>query len=62
MVTTSFVAKDAYKELIEDEQPVAIIAGNDLLELLQKYEQINNCISLERYLKINYPKERKNEK
>lgn len=62
MVTTSYVAKDAYKELIEDEQPVAIIAGNDLLELLQKYEQINNCISLERYLKINYPKERKNEK
>lgn len=62
MVTTSYVSPDAYKELVEDEQPVAIIAGNDLLELLYKYEQINNCDSLEKYLKTNYPKYRKMEK
>ena len=59
MVTTSYVGPDAYKELIEDEQPIAIIAGDDLLELLYRFEQINNCDSLDLYLKTNYPKDRK---
>lgn len=58
MVTTSYIGPDAYKELVEDEQPVAIIAGVDLLDLLHKYEQINNCESLENYLKTRYPKDR----
>ncbi len=59
MVTTSYVGPDAYKELIADEQPIAIISGGDLLELLYRFEQVNNCDSLDLYLKINYPKDRK---
>ena len=59
MVTTSYVGPDAYKELIEDEQPIAIISGGDLLELLYRFEQVNNCDSLDLYLKTNYPKDRK---
>ena len=59
MVTTSYVGPDAYKELIEDEQPIAIISGGDLIELLYRFEQVNNCDSLDLYLKTNYPKDRK---
>lgn len=42
-----------------DEQPIAIIPGSDLLELLYRFEQVNNCDSLDLYLKTNYPKDRK---
>lgn len=42
-----------------DEQPIAIITGGDLLELLYRFEQVNNCDSLDLYLKTNYPKDRK---
>lgn len=55
IVTTSYVGLYAYKELIKNEQTIAIIADNNLLELLQKYEQINNFEAL----KTTYPKERK---
>ena len=33
-VTTSYVAEQAYKEIIEDEHPVIIISGRDIVEIL----------------------------
>ena len=35
------------------------VPGSDLLELLYRFEQVNNCDSLNLYLKPNYPKDRK---
>ena len=33
-VTTSYVGDQAYKEIIEDEQPIVIISGRDIIEIL----------------------------
>lgn len=56
IVTTSFVATQAYKEIIDDEQPIAIISGSDIINILFENE-ITNISLLEKYLKNNFPKE-----
>lgn len=33
-VTTSYVGDQAYKEIIEDEHPIVIISGRDIVEIL----------------------------
>lgn len=33
-VTTSFVGDQAYKEIIEDQQPIVVIAGRDIIDIL----------------------------
>ena len=33
-VTTSYVGDQAYKEIIEDEHPIVIISGRDIIEIL----------------------------
>ena len=55
-VTTSFVDKQAYKEIIEDEQPIAIISGIDIIEILFQ-NQITNIDELKKYLEENFPKD-----
>lgn len=35
-VTTSYVGDQAYKEIIEDEHPIVIISGKDIVEILYK--------------------------
>ena len=55
-VTTSFVAQQAYEEILEDEQPIAIIAGSDIIEILFQ-NQITSLAKLIVYLNNNYPKE-----
>lgn len=54
LVTTSFVSKQAYDEIIEDEQPIAIIAGKDIIDILYKM-QITNINLLDDFLKENFP-------
>ena len=54
-VTTSFVAPQAYQEILEDEQPIAIIAGNDIIDILFQ-NQITSMAKLIVYLNNNYPK------
>ncbi|MDY5874848.1 MAG: restriction endonuclease, partial [Bacilli bacterium] len=56
LVTTSFVADQAYKEIIEDEQPIAIIAGIDVIDILYNKLNITNSNILLDYLITNYPK------
>lgn len=53
-VTTSFIAKQAYDEIIEDEHPIAIISGVDIVDILFD-NQITNCDLLLNYLKTNFP-------
>ena len=53
-VTTSYVDVQAYKEIIEDEHPIAIIAGNDIIEILFQ-NGITNISLLKVFLKNNFP-------
>ena len=55
-VTTSFVDMQAYKEIIEDEHPIAIIAGVDIIDILFQNE-ITDLEKLKEYLNNNFPKE-----
>ena len=58
LVTTSFVAKQAYEEIIEDGHPIAIISGVDIIDILYK-KGINNITTLNKFLNDNYPKDLK---
>ncbi len=55
-VTTSFVDKQAYKEIIEDEQPIAIISGIDIIDILFQ-NQITDIIKLKDYLEKYFPQD-----
>lgn len=55
-VTTSYVDIQAYKEIIEDEHPIAIIAGVDIIDILYQNE-ITDLDKLKEYLNNNFPKE-----
>lgn len=55
LVTTSYVAKQAYEEIVEDGHPISIISGGDIIEILYR----NGYHSLERLdelLETNFPK------
>lgn len=54
-VTTSYVDIQAYKEIIEDEHPIAIIAGVDIIDILYQNE-ITDLDKLKEYLNNNFPK------
>lgn len=57
LVTTSFVADQAYKEIIEDGHPISIIAGKDIIEILKNSENIFDKESLIEYLNKYFPKD-----
>jgi hypothetical protein len=38
LVTTSYVAEQAYRELRDDEHPVVVLAGRDLVEILKDHQ------------------------
>lgn len=39
-VTTSYVSEQAYKEILEDEHPIIIISGGDIIEILRSHHII----------------------
>ena len=55
-VTTSFVDKQAYKEIVEDDHPIAIVSGVDIIEILFQ-NQITNIDELKEYLNKYFPKD-----
>ena len=55
-VTTSYVDIQAYKEIIEDEHPIAIISGVDIIDILYQ-NNITNLEKLKEYLNQHYPKD-----
>ncbi len=55
LVTTSYVANQAYKEIIEDDHPIVIISGIDIIDILYK-NGITNLNSLKNFLVTNFPK------
>lgn len=54
MVTTSYVGKQAYEEIIEDQHPISIIAGKDIIDILYRTEDIKNVKQLQKYLENKY--------
>lgn len=56
LVTTSYVANQAYEEIIEDGHPISIISGIDIIDILYK-KGINDISTLNKFLNDNYPKE-----
>lgn len=52
-VTTSFIGEQAYKEIIEDQQPIVIIAGKDIVDILIS-AGINSTDILNDWLDTNF--------
>ena len=53
IVTTSYVGDQAYKEIIEDQHPIIIISGKDIIDILMK-AGINNLDMVNEWLKSNF--------
>lgn len=54
-VTTSFIAKQAYQEVREDEHPIVFLSGRDIVNVLTRMGLAEEA-SLGDYLSINYPR------
>lgn len=52
-VTTSYVADQAYKEIIEDNQPIVIVSGKDIIDILMN-AGINSVALLKEWLVSNF--------
>ena len=52
-VTTSFIGDQAYKEIIEDQQPIVVISGKDIVDILIS-AGINSMEILEEWLVANW--------
>ena len=55
LVTTSFVAKQAYEEIVEDGHPISIISGGDIIEILYR-NGYHSLDKLNELLETNFPK------
>ncbi len=53
-VTTSFISDQAYKEIIEDQHPIVVISGKDIVDILIS-KGINNISILNEWLKTYFP-------
>lgn len=57
MFTTSYLAKQAFQELIEDGHPIVLINGRIIIDYLQKELSINDPESLQNWLTKKYENE-----
>ena len=53
LVTTSYVADQAYKEIVEDNHPIIVIAGKDIIDILLK-AGISSEELLQEWLDVNF--------
>ena len=53
IVTTSYVGDQAYKEIIEDQQPIIVISGKDIIDILMN-SGINTVDLVNDWLKANF--------
>ena len=53
-VTTSFVASQAYQEIVEDGHPVLVLSGADIIDILY-FANINTIEKLDRWLRSVAP-------
>ena len=55
LVTTSFLADQAYQELVEDEHPIVVIAGGDIAELLIEKAGLGSSSQARDWLLKSFP-------
>lgn len=55
LVTTSYVAPQAYQEIRDDEHPVVVIAARDIVDILRKFD-IGTPEALQRWLESEFPR------
>ena len=54
LVTTSFVSDQAYKEIREDQHPIVVLSGTDIVSIL-KQSGISSVAVLSNWLNMNFP-------
>jgi len=54
LVTTSFVSDQAYKEIREDQHPIVVLSGTDIVSIL-KQAGISSVAVLGDWLELNFP-------
>lgn len=54
MITTSYIANQAYKEILEDGHPIILINGNDIIEYIFNELEIRDINTLNKWLENNY--------
>lgn len=54
LVTTSFVSDQAYREIREDQHPIVVLAGTDIVSIL-KQSGISTLPVLKDWLNVNFP-------
>jgi len=54
LFTTSFIAKQAYEEILQDEHPIVLITGNDIINYLIGIVDIKSLNEFELWLKVGY--------
>jgi hypothetical protein len=59
-VTTSYVHRQAYKEIKEDRHPVIIISASDIVKILKRAGYSTESAAI-RWLKANFPEGKRNE-
>ena len=55
-ITTSYVARQAYQEIIEDNHPVLILSGVDIVKVLKK-QDISDVEKVKRWLNDHWPRD-----
>lgn len=58
LVTTSYLADQAYSELVEDGHPIVVLAGGDLAQLLRIKLGLGSVAQCAEWLKASYPIEK----
>ena len=54
MFTTSYVAKQAYEEILEDHHPIVIINGKNIINYIVDELEIRKLDELDEWLRLNY--------
>ena len=54
LITTSYVGKQAYQEILDDGHPVVIISGKDIIEYVYNELEIRSVEKLQEWLIKNY--------
>jgi hypothetical protein len=55
LVTTSYLAEQAYEEIVDDEHPIVVCAGGDIAELLVAKRGFKSGKQLAEWLQLYYP-------
>jgi len=52
LVTTSYLAQQAYQEIIDDGHPIVIIPGADIIDFFVTHEDINDLQNLKKWIEV----------